>query len=66
MESPQNYTYFYDTIACKLSPTYNNVYTIEGDKVAYFKENKLIISHIIDENEYYKEIERNWSRTAVP
>ncbi len=64
--NPLNYTYFYDTNLKKKSPIYENAFAIYNDKISYFEDEKLKISNIMNKKLFYKEIKRNWTKTAVP
>ncbi len=64
--SPLNYKYFYDGKNNKISNTYENLIAIIESKVIYMQGEYLIISDMFDESVYYKEIHREWAKTAEP
>jgi len=64
--SPANYTHFYDIAADRESITYFNLLFSNEDTVVYFKDAKLIVADIFDEDLFYKEIIRDFSKLANP
>ncbi|WP_167956844.1 hypothetical protein [Anaerosporobacter faecicola] len=59
-------TYFYDIDKNIVSQEYNLLVLVTEDKVIYIENRKMIIRDIFDKAKYYKEIKRNFTRTAEP
>lgn len=64
--SPLNYTQYYDPKTNRVSVAYTNILLYGNGKIVFAKTGVLIVSDIFDENVFYKEIIRDFSRTAVP
>ncbi len=61
-----NYTFFVDTKNNQISKTYFNLLFSDANMVAVFENNKLTVTDLFDNKKIYIEIERDFSKTAVP
>lgn len=61
-----NISRYYDTQNNILSDEYNNVLAQNGSLICFFDKSSIIITNAFDNDEFYKEIKKNFSDTAFP